>query len=93
MYVNWFLQNLSINLPFASNNSSIVWNSNTIANKEKIPRLEFLKSLDVPNNDQRLVETWNTNMTKSSNGVSLNQKKRTCNNVTHFQVEESGLFR
>ena len=64
LHVNWFLQNLFINLQFAPNNSSIVWNSNTIANKEKIPRLEFLKSLDVPNNDQRLVETWNTNMTK-----------------------------
>ena len=47
-----------INLQFAPNNSSIVQNSKTIANKErKIQRLEFSKSLDVPKNDQRLVET------------------------------------
>ena len=65
LHVNWFLQNLSINLQFAPNNSSIVQNSKTIANKEeKNPRLEVSKSLDVPNNDQKLVETWNTNMIK-----------------------------
>ena len=65
LHVNWFLQNLSINLQFAPNNSSIVQNSKTIANKEeKNPRLEVSKSLDVPNNDQKLVETWNANMIK-----------------------------
>ena len=65
LHVNWFLQNLSINLQFAPNNSSIVQNSKTTANNEKtILRLEFSKSLDVPNNDQKLVETWNTNMIK-----------------------------
>ena len=47
-----------INLQFAPNNSSIVQNSKTIANKEqKIQVPEFSKSLDVPKNDQRLVET------------------------------------
>ena len=56
--MNRFLQNLFINLQFAPNNSSVVQNSMTIANKErKIQRLEFSKSLDVPKNDQRLVET------------------------------------
>ena len=65
LHVNWFLQNLFINLQFAQNNSFIVQNSNTTANKEKkIARLEFSKSLDVPKNDQRLVETWNANMIK-----------------------------
>ena len=65
LHVNWFLQNLSINLQFAPNNSSIVQNSKTTANNEKtIPRLEFSKSLDVPNNDKKLVETWNANMIK-----------------------------
>ena len=65
LHVNWFLQNLFINLQFAQNNSFIVQNSNTTANKEKkIARLEFSKSLDVPKNDQRLVEIWNANMIK-----------------------------
>ena len=66
-HVNWFLQNLLINLQFAPNNSSVVQNSMTIANKErKIQRLEFSKSLDVPKNDQRLVETWKYNRTCNS---------------------------
>ena len=65
LHVNWFLQNLSINLQFSPNNSSIVPNSKTIANREEEnPRLEVSKSLDVPNNDQKLVETWNANMIK-----------------------------
>ena len=34
LHVNWFLQNLFINLQFAQNNSSIVQNSNTTTNKE-----------------------------------------------------------
>ena len=56
--MNWFLQNLFINLQFAPNNSSVVQNSRTIANKEqKIQIPEFSNSLDVPKNDQRLVET------------------------------------
>ena len=68
-----------INLQFAPNNSSIVQNSKTIPNnssivqnskttpnkEQKIPRLEFSKSLDVSKNDQRLVKTC----------VSLNNKK------------------
>ena len=70
LHVSWFLQNLFLNLQFAQNNSSIVQNSKTTANKEqKIPRLEFSKSLDVPKNDQRLVETWNSN--KTCNSVML----------------------
>ena len=65
LHVNWFLQNLFINLQFAQNNSFIVQNSNTTANKEKkFARLEFSKSLDVPKNDQRLVEIWSANMIK-----------------------------
>ena len=69
-HVNWFLQNLFINLQFAPNNSSVVQNSKTTANKEqKIQRLEFSKSLDVQKNDQRLVETWNSN--KTCNSVML----------------------
>ena len=65
LHVNWFLQNLSINLQFAPNNSSIVQNSKTIANKEeKKSEIEVSKSLNVPNNDQKLVETWNANMIK-----------------------------
>ena len=35
LHVNWFLQNLFLNLQFAQNNSSIVQNSNTTTNKEK----------------------------------------------------------
>ena len=35
LHVNWFLQNLSIYLQFAPNNSSIVQNSKTIATKKK----------------------------------------------------------
>ena len=66
-HVNWFLQNLFINLQYAPNNSSVVQNSKTTANKEqKIQRLEFSKSLDVQKNDQRLVETWNSNRTCNS---------------------------
>ena len=45
-------------MQFASNNSYIVQNLKTIANKGKnFLRLEFSKSLEVPNNDQRLVKT------------------------------------
>ena len=53
-----FYKILFINLQFAANNSSVVENSKTIANKErKIQRFEFSNSLDVQKNDQRLVET------------------------------------
>ena len=59
LHVNWFLQNLFINLQFAPNNSSIIQNSKTTANKKtkKNPRLEFSKSLNVPKYDQRPIET------------------------------------
>ena len=76
---------MSITLQFASNNSHIVQNSETIANKGKTnSRLEFSKSLEVPNNDQRLVKMliW----LKSSNGVS-SKKKKTPDSVHIFKVE------
>ena len=43
LHVNWFLQNLFINLQFAPNNSSIIQNSKTTANKKtkKIRDLNF----------------------------------------------------
>ena len=43
LHVNWFLPNLFINLQFAPNNSSIIQNSKTTANKKtkKVQDLNF----------------------------------------------------
>ena len=90
LHVNQFPHILSITLQFASNNSHIVQNSETIANKGKTnSRLEFSKSLEVPNNDQRLVKMliW----LKSSNGVSSKKKKRLLIVYTFSKLKESGI--
>ena len=46
-------------MQFAPDNSSIIQNSKTTANKnaKKNPRLEFLQVFDVPKNNQRLIKT------------------------------------
>ena len=61
--------------------------------RKKIPRLEFSKSLEVPNNDQRLVKTliW----LKFSNGVSSKKKKKkrkTPESVTYSKLKEFGIL-
>ena len=80
LHVNWFLQNLFINLQFAPNNSSIIQNSKTTANKKtkKIRDLNFqsLWMFQKMIKDLSKLETltW-LKSSNASNGVSLNNKK------------------
>ena len=80
LHVNWFLQNLIINLQFAPNNSSIIQNSKTTANKKtkKIQDLNFqsLWMFQKMIKDLSKLETltW-LKSSNASNGVSLNNKK------------------
>ena len=87
LHVNWFLQNLFINLQFAQNNSSIVQNSNTTTNKEnkKFQDLNFQSLWMFQKMIKDLSKFEMLTWLKSSNGVFPQQQKRTCNSVTRFQ--------
>ena len=86
LHVNWFLQNLYINLQFAQNNSFIVQNSNTTANKEKkLQDLNFQSLWMFQKMIKDLSKFEMLTWLKSSNGVFPQQQKRTCNSVTRFQ--------
>ena len=80
LHVNWFLQNLFINLQFAPNNSSIIQNSKTTKTKKqkKIRDLNFqsLWMFQKMIKDLSKLETltW-LKSSNASNGVSLNNKK------------------
>ena len=80
LHVNWFLQNLFINLQFAPNNSSIIQNSKTTAKikTKKIQDLNFqsLWMFQKMIKDLSKLETltW-LKSSNASNGVSLNNKK------------------
>ena len=80
LHVNWFQQNLIINLQFSPNNSSLIQNSKTTANKKtkKIQDLNFqsLWMFQKMIKDLSKLETltW-LKSSNASNGVSLNNKK------------------